>query len=71
MIFHVILDQAEDGKVLAECPALPGCVSRGDDEREACERIKLAIREWIVRRDRDATETRGKQPGQGKVMVAV
>lgn len=27
MIFHVTLDQAEDGGVVAECPALPGCAS--------------------------------------------
>ena len=31
MIFHVTLEQAEDGWIVAECPALPGCVSQGKD----------------------------------------
>lgn len=35
MIFHVTLDQAGDGWLVAECPALPGCVSQGKDEKEA------------------------------------
>jgi len=35
MMFHVTLDKAEDGWIVAECPALPGCVSQGKDEEEA------------------------------------
>jgi predicted RNase H-like HicB family nuclease len=35
VIFHVALDQAEDGWIVVECPALPGCVSQGQDEKEA------------------------------------
>ena len=34
MNFHVTLEQAEDGWIVVECPALPGCVSQGADERE-------------------------------------
>ena len=26
MLFHVTLEQAEDGWIVDECPALPGCV---------------------------------------------
>ena len=37
MIFHVILEQAEDGWIVAEVPALPGCVSQGKDEKDALE----------------------------------
>ena len=40
MIFHVTLEQAEDGWIVAECPALPGCVSKGKDEEEAPDNIK-------------------------------
>jgi hypothetical protein len=40
MIFHVTLEQAEDGWIVAECPALPGCVSQGRDEQEALENIR-------------------------------
>ena len=32
MIFHVIMERAEDGWFVVECPALPGCVSQGKDE---------------------------------------
>ena len=43
MIFHVVLEQAEDGCIVAECPALPRCVSQGETEQEAIENIKEAI----------------------------
>jgi predicted RNase H-like HicB family nuclease len=47
MIFHVTLDKAEDGWIVAECPALPSCVSQGIDEKEALENIKEAITAWL------------------------
>ena len=47
IMFHVTLEQAEDGWIVAECPALPGCVSPGKDEREALENIKEAITAWL------------------------
>jgi predicted RNase H-like HicB family nuclease len=47
MIFHVTLDHAEDGWVVAECPALPGCVSQGRDEKEALENVREAITAWL------------------------
>ncbi len=47
MIFNVIIEEAEDGWLVAECPALPGCVSQGKDEREAIENIKEAITAWL------------------------
>jgi predicted RNase H-like HicB family nuclease len=40
MLFHVTLEHANDGWIVAECPALPGCVSQGRDEKEARENIK-------------------------------
>ncbi len=48
MIFHVTLEKAEDGWVVAECPALPGCVSQGQDEQEALENIREAITAWLT-----------------------
>ena len=47
MIFNVIIEEAEDGWIVAECPALPGCVSQGKDEKEAIENIKEAITAWL------------------------
>jgi hypothetical protein len=34
MMFHVVLHPEEDGWIVAECPALPGCVSQGRDEKD-------------------------------------
>lgn len=47
MIFHVTLECSEDGWIVAECPALPGCVSQGKDEKEALENTKEAITAWL------------------------
>jgi len=52
MIFHVSLEQSDDGWVVAQCPALPGCVSQGRDEKEALENIKEAITAWLWPRTR-------------------
>jgi predicted RNase H-like HicB family nuclease len=47
MRFQVTLERAEDGWVVAECPALPGCVSQGHDEEEALDNIREAIKGWL------------------------
>jgi len=47
MIFHVTLEAAEDGGIVAECPALPGCLSQGRDETEALDNIREAITGWL------------------------
>jgi predicted RNase H-like HicB family nuclease len=51
MLFHVTLEHAEDGWVVVECPALPGCVSQGKDEEEALTNIKEAIVAWLWAED--------------------
>jgi predicted RNase H-like HicB family nuclease len=57
MIFHVVLEQAEDRCMVAECPALPGCVSQGRDEKEALENIKEAITAWMWAEDQKAMQS--------------
>ena len=54
MLFHVNLEKAEDGWVVAECPALPGCVSQGKDEHEALDSIREAIQAWLWAEDQKA-----------------
>jgi len=39
----VILERDETGMVVAECPAIPGCVSQGHSEEEALANIREAI----------------------------
>jgi predicted RNase H-like HicB family nuclease len=55
MLFHVTLEKAEDGWIVAQCPALPGCVSQGRDEKEALENIREAITAWMWAEDQKAT----------------
>jgi predicted RNase H-like HicB family nuclease len=37
------LDRDEDGVWIAECPAIPGCVSQGATKDEAVENVRDAI----------------------------
>ena len=69
MIFHVAMEHAEDGWVVVECPALPGCVSQGRDEKEALENIKEAITAWMWAEDQKAV--RNMLPEQTQLVVAV
>lgn len=71
MIFHIILEKAEDGWIVAECPALPGCVSQGKDEAEAIENIKEAITAWLWAEDQKAVAAMPKSKKQKPVVVAV
>ena len=43
MKLPVTLERDETGMVVAECPAIPGCVSQGLTEEEALANIKEAI----------------------------
>lgn len=69
MIFHVALEQAEDGWIVVECPALPGCVSQGRDEKEALENIKEAITAWMWAEDQKALRSMFSQ--NPPIVVAV
>ena len=67
MIFHIKLEPS-NGFVVAQCPALPGCVSQGADEKEALENIKEAIVAWLWAEDQKAVAKMGdEQP----VVVAI
>ena len=41
--FIVNLERDETGMIVAECPAIPGCVSQGKTEAEALDNIREAI----------------------------
>lgn len=69
MLFHVSLETAEDGWIVAECPALPGCVSQGRDEKEALENIKEAITAWLWAEDQKALLS--LPPQEKAIVVAV
>jgi predicted RNase H-like HicB family nuclease len=69
MMFHVTMEQAEDGWIVAECPALPGCASQGRDENEALENIREAITGWMWAEDQKALSLLSSQ--RTPIMVAV
>jgi predicted RNase H-like HicB family nuclease len=43
MKLRVTLERDQTGMIVAECPAIPGCVSQGRTEEEALSKIKEAI----------------------------
>lgn len=43
MRLFVTLERDETGMIVAECPAIPGCVSQGGTEDEAIANIREAI----------------------------
>jgi len=46
----VTLERDETGMIVAECPAIPGCVSQGKTEDEALANISEAIQACIEAR---------------------
>jgi predicted RNase H-like HicB family nuclease len=46
----VTLERDETGMVVAECPAIPGCISQGKTEDEALSNIREAIQACIESR---------------------
>ena len=57
MTFHITMQAEEDGWIVVECPALPGCVSQGHDESEALTNIREAITAWLWAEDQKALKT--------------
>ena len=43
MNFKVVLEEGQDGYVIASVPSLPGCVSQGKTDKEAIKNIQEAI----------------------------
>lgn len=47
MKFFITIFQDEDGMYIAECPAIPGCISQGKTEEEAEANLQEAIKECL------------------------
>ena len=71
MLFHVVLEEAEDGWIVVECPSLPGCVSQGRDEKEALDNIKEAITAWLWAEDQKALVKIPAYSKQEAIVVSV
>ena len=71
MVFHLTLESAEDGCIVAECPALPGRVSQGKVEQEAIVNIKEAISAWLWAEDQKCLSALPKKKQQESIAVTV
>ncbi|TKS61875.1 MAG: hypothetical protein EWM73_02910 [Nitrospira sp.] len=47
MKFMITITRDEDGAYIAECPAIPGCVSQGKTEAEAQANVQDAIKQCL------------------------
>ena len=47
MKFTITITRDEDGVYIAECPAIPGCVSQGKTEAEAQTNVQDAIKHCL------------------------
>ena len=45
--FEIILEPAEEGGYTVTCPVLKGCISEGDNKKEAINNIKEAIKLYL------------------------
>ena len=60
--FKVRIEKDESGYYVAECPALPGCVTQGKSVREATSNMKEAIQCWLcVANKKVGKKKRGKR----------
>jgi predicted RNase H-like HicB family nuclease len=48
MKYRVVIERDEDGVYVAECPALPGCLSQGKTRSEAMANIKDAMTGYLA-----------------------
>ena len=70
MVLRVLLQPTdEQGWIVAECPALPGCFSQGRTEEEALTNIKEAATAWVWAEDQKAVDH--VTAGQMQYLVAV
>ena len=47
MLYRVLIEQDEDGAFVAECPALPGCISEGATRAQAVANIRDAMKGYL------------------------
>ena len=59
------------GRLVAEAPALPGCVSQGKSEEEALENIREAITAWLWAEDQKALAGLSEKERSRPIVVAV
>ena len=59
--FKIEIEVDEDGRYIAECVDLPGCVSDGETEEEALDNIADAIRGYLASMAKHARSEEGSR----------
>lgn len=65
MNLKVILEQGEDGYIVAHCPSLKGCWSQGKTEEEAISNIREAIELFL---EPDIPQEKSEENSRHKVV---
>jgi len=68
MTLNVLLEEGEDGWIVAHVPALRGCVSQGETRQAALANIKEAIEGWL---EVEQEKSEFTVPGTRTELVAV
>jgi predicted RNase H-like HicB family nuclease len=68
--FTVVIERDEDGRFVAIVPALPGCYTEGDTEKEARDLIEDAIRLHVEDR-LERGEPIHEEVGSSRVRIAI
>jgi predicted RNase H-like HicB family nuclease len=48
MVLKAIIHKADEGGYWADFPALSGCVTQGESEKEVTENLREAIEGWLL-----------------------
>ena len=71
MIYKVVLRRGDVQGYVAECPAIPGCVSQGRTKREVLANIKDAMLGCLLTLNERAEQEKQRHPDDDVVRIAV
>ena len=71
MIYKVVLRRGEVQGYVAECPAIPGCVSQGRTKREALANLKDAMVGCLAVLNERAEREKQRHPHEDVVSITV
>jgi predicted RNase H-like HicB family nuclease len=69
--FKIVLENDEDGWIVATCPSLPGCISQGKTEKQALKNIKEAIELHLQALAEDGIPIQPKRSNKKEVTLSV
>ncbi len=71
MKFNIIIEKDEEGRYVAECTDLPGCLSEGDTLGDALENINEAIIGCLKSRLKSAGERINTTSFENKLSISI